>query len=177
MRKQLHSIYPSLGSESPDFQPISAVGFFLPMSKKTEFWKHYEHPLWQKKRAEILARDGYKCVCCGGTETQLHIHHLYYVSARKPWEYPLWSLSARCKDCHKAAHEDGDGELGEWEWAIEWITNGSPSEKRIWSLGIEIATCSSDGLTDDQIFGGIERFLKQMRETMTPNRSREGRIA
>jgi 5-methylcytosine-specific restriction endonuclease McrA len=33
------------------------------------------HPKWQRKRLEILNRDGFKCVLCGNEEMQLQIHH------------------------------------------------------------------------------------------------------
>jgi len=35
-------------------------------------------PRWQKKRLEILQRDGWKCKWCGEEKQTLHIHHLKY---------------------------------------------------------------------------------------------------
>jgi len=32
-------------------------------------------PRWQKKRLEILERDGFECNSCGDSSTELHVHH------------------------------------------------------------------------------------------------------
>ena len=64
----------------------------------------YKHPKWQKKRLEILDRDGFKCKLCGATENQLHVHHKYYDNAIKLWEYPGESLVTLCNECHKTVH-------------------------------------------------------------------------
>lgn len=58
------------------------------------------HPLWQKKRLEILERDKFTCQKCWDNETELHIHHSYYKNGANPWEYENDSLSALCKYCH-----------------------------------------------------------------------------
>jgi len=58
------------------------------------------HPEWQKRRLEILGRDGFECQSCGETEKTLHVHHDYYARDRKPWEYPAESLHTLCEDCH-----------------------------------------------------------------------------
>jgi hypothetical protein len=59
-----------------------------------------KHPLWQKKRLEILQRDNFKCVFCQDDNTSLHVHHNYYNWDKEPWEYPNESLKTACKDCH-----------------------------------------------------------------------------
>ena len=34
----------------------------------------------------------------------LHVHHLYYVQSRMPWEYKNQALVTLCNDCHTEAH-------------------------------------------------------------------------
>jgi len=58
-------------------------------------------PLWQRKRLQILERDGFKCLNCGDSERTLHVHHSYYCKNRHPWDYPSWSLRTLCCDCHE----------------------------------------------------------------------------
>ncbi len=56
-------------------------------------------PRWQKKRLEILNRDGFACRLCGDKETELHIHHKKYHG--DPWEAKDENLETLCKDCHR----------------------------------------------------------------------------
>lgn len=57
-----------------------------------------KHPKWQKKRLEILSRDGFKCTLCEDEETELQIHHLAYNG--EPWEAEDEHLETLCKSCH-----------------------------------------------------------------------------
>jgi len=57
-------------------------------------------PRWQKKRLEIMQRDGFACCNCGDSESTLNIHHWYYQKATEPWDYPNDALSCLCEDCH-----------------------------------------------------------------------------
>jgi hypothetical protein len=59
-------------------------------------------PRWQKKRLEILERDGWKCRACGDTETTLHVHHIFYLPKKEPWEIPNGFLITFCEGCHKS---------------------------------------------------------------------------
>lgn len=60
---------------------------------------------WLSKREEIKARDGFKCVLCGSTDS-LEVHHTRYIKSRMPWEYPSESLVTLCKQHHGAIHDD-----------------------------------------------------------------------
>lgn len=62
-------------------------------------------PRWQRKRMEILQRDGWACFGCGGADNTLHVHHRYYISGRDPWEYPEFCYVTLCDICHTSAHE------------------------------------------------------------------------
>lgn len=57
-------------------------------------------PQWQRKRLEILSRDGWKCRHCGETTKTLAVHHKWYIHGREPWEYPDGVLVTLCEDCH-----------------------------------------------------------------------------
>jgi hypothetical protein len=36
----------------------------------------------------------------------LNVHHTYYQSGKKPWEYPDESLITLCNPCHRKTHEE-----------------------------------------------------------------------
>lgn len=57
---------------------------------------------WKAKRELVLARDGYKCVCCDSTAS-LNIHHIRY--DKVPNE-PISDLVSLCRSCHIQLHED-----------------------------------------------------------------------
>ena len=62
-------------------------------------------PEWQRKRLEILERDGFKCTDCGDDKSELHVHHLYYTKGKQPWEYEDDAYRTLCAKCHEA-HEN-----------------------------------------------------------------------
>lgn len=55
-------------------------------------------PRWQKKRLEILQRDGFTCTLCGDKQTTLHIHHSKYFG--DPWDIKDEFLTTHCQHCH-----------------------------------------------------------------------------
>lgn len=59
-----------------------------------------KHPLWQRKRLEIMKRDNFTCQKCGDQETMLNVHHKQYSKKCKPWEYSNHLLITVCEDCH-----------------------------------------------------------------------------
>jgi hypothetical protein len=65
-----------------------------------------QHPQWQKKRLEIMSRDGFRCVKCDSETNTLTVHHFYYVSGRMPWEYPRGSMATMCRNCHFEGHDN-----------------------------------------------------------------------
>jgi hypothetical protein len=64
------------------------------------------HPKWQKKRLEVLNRDGFTCRNCWSGDKTLDVHHLIYLKGRDPWEYPLDHLLTLCHECHEEVEED-----------------------------------------------------------------------
>ena len=71
----------------------------------SDYSEKLKHPLWQRKRLDILNRDGFKCRCCGDETRTLHVHHLKYARGRDPWDYPDSSLITLCEGCHEIEHE------------------------------------------------------------------------
>lgn len=63
-------------------------------------------PRWQKRRLEILQRDGFACKLCADTTTTLHVHHNSYLG--EPWESPEHELITVCDHCHIALHRTKD---------------------------------------------------------------------
>lgn len=57
-------------------------------------------PRWQKKRLEILTRDGWRCTHCYREDRPLHVHHPFYIKNKDPWEYSNPFLFTLCEDCH-----------------------------------------------------------------------------
>jgi ribosomal protein S27AE len=59
---------------------------------------------WFKFRLKILKRDGNICTKCG-SDTNLEVHHLYYISGHSAWEYPHSALITLCGKCHSKWHK------------------------------------------------------------------------
>jgi len=70
------------------------------MSKKT-YAEKLRDPRWQKKRLEVLQRDGWTCQRCNAKDKTLHVHHYHYVRGKEPWEYENNSLVTLCERCHE----------------------------------------------------------------------------
>lgn len=61
--------------------------------------ENLKHPKWQKKRLEVMGRDGFACKYCGDKDTTLNVHHIDYHG--KPWESENKDLITCCEECHK----------------------------------------------------------------------------
>lgn len=73
----------------------------------SEYKSLLKHPLWQRKRLEIMQRDGFTCQICGkgiNDGTPLNVHHKKYIFGMKPWEYTNDNLITLCENCHKTQH-------------------------------------------------------------------------
>lgn len=77
--------------------------------KKNDYAEKLRDPRWQKKRLEILARDGWECKWCGDKESTLHVHHLWYTK-NDPWDAEDVSLITLCESCHETETEDRKGQ-------------------------------------------------------------------
>ncbi len=56
---------------------------------------------WLDKRSKVIQRSGGCCEDCGSEPRSLEVHHCYYMPRCHPWQYPLDSLRALCRDCHE----------------------------------------------------------------------------
>jgi hypothetical protein len=70
----------------------------------TTYREQLEHPMWQRKRLELLSERSFQCECCHSAEKQLHVHHKRYEKNKEVWEYENDDLLCLCKDCHKIRH-------------------------------------------------------------------------
>lgn len=119
------------------------------------------HPLWQKKKAEVMARDGFKCVRCGSGERTLQVHHKEYKKRRMAWQYDLNDLETLCWQCHRKEHFDKPiAPAKQWEGIIE--NTQTPTQQKILMLQERL----KDPLPDDhqeEILSHIIRLQKEVR--------------
>ena len=66
----------------------------------SEYRKKLMDPRWQKKRLEVMERDGFTCQHCGRTDRTLTVHHVLYTKGRDPWEYVDSNFITLCVKCH-----------------------------------------------------------------------------
>jgi 5-methylcytosine-specific restriction endonuclease McrA len=96
-----------------------------------DFWANYKHPLWQKKRLEIMQRDEFVCTSCGSGDNTLNVHHLTpYKKGAKPWEYENDELVTICEECHKYISETID-ECKSLLMGRCWCTDSATEVKKI----------------------------------------------
>lgn len=62
------------------------------------------HPKWQRRRLEIMSRDGFRCTKCSADDKTLNVHHRIYHKGAAPWEYQDDELATLCEDCHQGEH-------------------------------------------------------------------------
>lgn len=68
------------------------------------YQEQLKSPKWQKKRLEIMQRDGFKCRSCGDDKSQLSVHHIFYLKGKKVDEYHNSFLLTLCDKCHNELH-------------------------------------------------------------------------
>ncbi len=64
----------------------------------------YDHPQWQKKRLQIMNRDGFRCARCGNDQIKLNVHHRRYEWGKALWEVDDEDLVTLCQPCHESIH-------------------------------------------------------------------------
>jgi hypothetical protein len=122
------------------------------MFPKNQYSEKLRDPRWQKKRLKILERDGFTCQDCGDKDSPLHVHHVYYVKGREPWDYPQFSLRTLCEECHSLTGGTYDSEnmhvIDEWESAIEFLSDGEFNNfsAALWDIGVEVARARERGI-------------------------------
>lgn len=77
------------------------------LTPNNDFWDNYKHPLWQKKRLEIMQRDEFTCRSCGADSVTLNVHHASpYKKGMAPWQYDESDLITLCEKCHESITND-----------------------------------------------------------------------
>lgn len=74
--------------------------------QKVSYAELLKDPRWQKKRLEVMQRDGFRCQHCLRDDKPLQVHHLVYDKDKKPWEYEDNQLITLCEDCHQNETEE-----------------------------------------------------------------------
>lgn len=115
----------------------------------------YKDPRWQKKRLEVMQRDGFQCLHCGNSKATLNVHHSYYVSGRDIWDYDESTLLTLCEPCHRrVSHPDflqggEDHPYFAWNWeeeaveACRLMIAVGPKDATKVSLYASVATCEA----------------------------------
>ena len=93
----------------PITQLVLELGQFDPHALKdpsvrNQKWKYQKgiNYGFQNTRHAVLARDNYKCQCCGKKNCGLQVHHIKFRS--NGGSDDLENLITLCEDCHKAVH-------------------------------------------------------------------------
>lgn len=69
-------------------------------SHKAAYAEKLKDPRWQKKRLQIMERDGWACRYCNETTKTLQVHHTKYAIG-DPWNTPDFFLLTLCDECHE----------------------------------------------------------------------------
>lgn len=64
------------------------------------YYEQLNHPLWARKKTEILERDGYSCTVCKSEFHKVEVHHLCYFPDLLIWEYDNELMVTVCKKHH-----------------------------------------------------------------------------
>jgi hypothetical protein len=74
--------------------------------KQTKYSDKLKDPRWQKVRLKVFERDEWACQICFDKESQLKVHHKYYLQDKEPWDYPLNAFVTLCERCHAEEWEN-----------------------------------------------------------------------
>lgn len=97
----------------------------------------YNSKKWREFRCNIIEADGGQCVRCGAlaTASVMHVHHKYYISGLKPWEYPAEACETLCVGCHAKEHGKIRPDSG---WVLEYTDDLGSLDGRCEYCGTEI---------------------------------------
>lgn len=80
----------------------------IELGSTLSYKEQLQHPLWQKKAAEVKRRADWKCEDCGRRDRQLHAHHTAYVPGMALWNYDWCLLMCLCDLCHESRQRKED---------------------------------------------------------------------
>jgi len=75
-------------------------------NRQTKYSDKLKDPRWQKVRLKVFERDEWTCQICFGKESQLKVHHKYYIQGKEPWDYSRDALVTLCEKCHAEEWEN-----------------------------------------------------------------------
>lgn len=138
--------------------------------KKSAYSEKFLDPRWQKRRLQILERDGWQCTKCDETTKTLDVHHRYYIPKRDPWAYPDGCLLTLCRECHKLESVDRE----DWnpnthrEWELTTDVIFSEGDAAAWDFTVAMGMSKSSlGYSLTEIMLAIEKCLADPNRTLT----------
>lgn len=130
-------------------------------------------PRWQRRRLEILERDGWTCQHCDSKDKTLHVHHKWYDG--DPWESQDQALETLCEDCHQDETEcRGESEklllqsLREhlnW-YELDWLAEafeGMPTPV-VKALAVTVVHPAATKSTEEWLAAQREKFVRWLQE-------------
>jgi hypothetical protein len=118
-------------------------------------------PRWQRKRLQILERDGWRCQACDSETKTLQVHHLVY-SRCDPWEYPDECYQTLCEECHGTRQELSDRIANHVKMSLKSVpTNLMEAAAR--SLMAQIIPAPVNGDKGRELFAKIRKALEESR--------------
>lgn len=79
-------------------------------------WAGYKTGRWERLRARVLRRDGYRCreaARYGKVVEATTVHHVWPVEDYPEWAWEAWNLISLSTQAHNAMHDRITGELTE----------------------------------------------------------------
>jgi hypothetical protein len=142
----------------------------------SNYSKKLQDPRWQKKRLEILDRDGFTCQMCMNDKEQLVVHHKRYLKGCEPWEYEPAYLITLCNSCHEKYHAKSDNTHAEPAFPTGRDYEGlTKEEEEFYWLEYVRANLKRnyEGLEngDQELFVGFKLFYARMNDLGFPSRS------
>lgn len=155
------------------------------MNKKQQ--AEYRKNEWKEFRLKILETDNYTCCRCneyyGETPSFLNVHHNTYYRHRKPWDYPIDTLTTLCRKCHAQEHgiiiPDSDWEFvscydeGELSAECEYCGNKMRYVHILYHPNwgyIQVGCKCADKLTESNDGSEYEKYLKRMIKFINSNK-------
>ncbi len=71
-------------------------------ARRRAYREYLESDAWYEKKSEVLAHYGPKCMNCGKTGVEVHVHHKRYAPILG--QETLRDFKVLCVPCHKAEH-------------------------------------------------------------------------
>jgi hypothetical protein len=101
LRGWLNRLLANEGNTTRDFKTVRAQRCGLLRLDGDRTWSYPKN--WKEGAARIRRRDGYACKSCGKRDTELHVHHIIYLSNFGTNQQS--NLVTLCRACHEKEHD------------------------------------------------------------------------